>query len=56
MPVVDWYCLKLASKGWCGGNPQKIARMPVSWVLKMLSYQDFIFDYQQESYNLNQNK
>lgn len=44
----DRVCLHLASKGWCDGNPEAIAKSKVSWVMKMLDYQKFTRDFQEE--------
>jgi hypothetical protein len=41
-------CLILASKGYCGGNPELISKMSVSWVLKLRDYNRFTIDYKLE--------
>jgi hypothetical protein len=50
---IDRDCLILASKGWGQGNPETIANMSVSWVLKMLEYQRFTIDHEIEFRALN---
>ena len=49
----DIICLKLAKKGYKGGDPEAIESMSLSWVLKMIQYEDFCQDYEEEYYNLN---
>ena len=55
MSMFDRTCLRLASKGWCGGNPETIAKMPVTWVFKMLGYQIYQYEYQSELQKLSLN-
>jgi len=47
--------LKLAKAGYCGGNPETISKMNVVWVIKMLEYEGFCSDYEEEYINLNSN-
>jgi len=51
----DIICLKLAKAGYCGGNPETISKMNVVWVIKMLEYEGFCSDYEEEYINLNSN-
>lgn len=44
-------CLILASKGYCGGNPEGIAQCKVGWVLKMIDYHKFTIDFREELQN-----
>jgi len=41
LSFMDTVCLILASKGYCGGNPETISKMPVNWVLKMKDFDRF---------------
>ncbi len=50
MSYLDKMCLRLASKGWCNGDPQAISKLPVSWVFKMSGYQAFKQDCEHEIY------
>jgi hypothetical protein len=43
----------LAKAGYGGGNPESIGRMTPSWVMKILDYEGFCNDYEEEYYNLN---
>lgn len=46
-------CLILASKGFCGGNPEAIAKTSVYWVLRMMDFHKFTMDFREESNYLN---
>ena len=35
---LDRICLGLADKGWCGGDPTRVAEMPIDWAIKSLHY------------------
>lgn len=49
----DVTCLKLAKAGY--GNPEQIGQMSAAWVLKMIQYEGFCQDYEEEYLNLNKN-
>jgi hypothetical protein len=50
----DIVCLRLAKAGYGGGDPEKIGKMAVDWVMKIVGYEGFCSDYEEEYYNLNQ--
>lgn len=49
----DIACLKLAKAGYGGGNPEVIGEMSPSWVMKLLEYENFCGDYEDEYHQLN---
>jgi hypothetical protein len=46
-------CLKLAKAGYGGGNPETIGQMSPDWVIKILDYENFCGDWEEEYLNLN---
>lgn len=50
----DIACLRLAGAGYCNGDPDRIAKSGVVWVLKMLNYERFLSDYEQSTRALNE--
>ena len=51
----DNICLKLAKAGYKGGDPELIGMMNPYWVIKMIEYESFCGEYEEEYINLNQN-
>jgi hypothetical protein len=45
--------LKLAKAGYGGGNPETIGQMSPDWVIKILDYENFCGDWEEEYLNLN---
>lgn len=49
----DIICFRLAKAGYGGGDPEKIGKMSPYWVMKIVDYEVFCSDYEEEHYNLN---
>jgi hypothetical protein len=43
----------LAKSGYGGGNPEMIGKMNPNWVMKIVNYEDFCNDYEEEYQHLN---
>lgn len=50
---MDIICLRLAKAGYAGGNPEAVGKMSADWVMKMVDYEGFCSDYEDELYKLN---
>ena len=53
MSFFELVCLKLAKEGYFEGNPEIIAKIKVSWILKTFDYMNFQFDFKEEMRVLN---
>lgn len=45
--------LRLASAGYCGGDPERVMRMRADWVLAAIQYEAFKADYEDVFLELN---
>lgn len=50
---VAFYAIRIAKAGYYGGNPAKVKQAPLSEVLQILNYENFIIDYEQAAKELN---
>ena len=48
--------LRLASAGYCGGDPEKVMRARADWVLRMVQYEAFKAEYEDSYLALNEKK
>ena len=46
-------CVKLAHKGYFGGDPDRVRKAPVTSVLDILDYEAFLFDFEETYRSLN---